>query len=77
MCFGGAMMPFMMDGIDESYRTHLDHTPSEPPPTLKRARTRVGMVADGRTINGTYGMMPIDALEAFKADLRAILAALP
>jgi hypothetical protein len=39
----------------------------------RMARARVRKVAEGRAINTTYKQGPIDALEAFKADLLAIL----
>lgn len=35
---------------------------------------RVEKVANGGTINGTYGALPMAALEAFKADLHTIIA---
>lgn len=38
-----------------------------------RARKRVRAVAEGETINGTYGLSPIGALDAFRLDLLTIL----
>lgn len=40
---------------------------------LANARIRVRYVANGQTINGTYKLPPIKALEKFKADLNLIL----
>lgn len=37
------------------------------------ARDRVRRVAHGATINGTYGQLPMDALEAFRKDLLTVL----
>jgi hypothetical protein len=38
------------------------------------ARRRVRAVAEGATINGTYKLLPIPALEAFRSDLLLILS---
>lgn len=48
-----------------------------PDAKLTIAALRVSAVADGRSINGAYRMNPLPALDAFKADLKLILAALP
>jgi hypothetical protein len=41
--------------------------------TLALAARRVRAVAKGATINGTYGLRPELALEAFRADLLLIV----
>lgn len=43
---------------------------------LEQAMRRVRKVADGDTINGAYGKMPIASLVAFRDDLQSVLAAL-
>lgn len=42
--------------------------------TQAAARERVRKVAEGATINGTYRMLPGEALDAFRADLVRVLA---
>jgi hypothetical protein len=39
---------------------------------LELAKRRVRRIAKGSTINGTYGLLPNDALEAFRKDLLLI-----
>lgn len=45
--------------------------------TLAAAKARVKAVGEGRTINGTYRMLPEPALEAFRTDLLLLVAACP
>lgn len=40
---------------------------------MKTAHERVKAVAEGGTINGTYGLMPGAALAAFREDLLTVL----
>jgi hypothetical protein len=52
-----------------------NYRPTEP--HLARAKERVGKVARGGHINTTYRMEPGAALDAFRADLLRLLAAVP
>lgn len=60
--------------INGNERRVFVQQPRQQGKTQAAARERVRKVAEGATINGTYRMLPGEALEAFRADLLRVLA---